>query len=68
MQRQLKRPLPPGRTHQQVWNHYQVERVIADRLRSFTVEDRKRIFPTMYDELFDRVPDHPRHESERVRR
>jgi len=41
--------------------HYLVERELADRLRaSRSFEERQAIFATMYDELFARVPDHPR--------
>ena len=41
--------------------HYLVERELADRLRrSHSPEERRRIFETMYDELFRKVPDHPR--------
>ena len=57
----LKRPLPPDRTYEEVRNHYEVEREIADRLRETTsIEERRPILATMYDELFERVPDHPR--------
>jgi len=58
---QLKRPLPSDRTYEQLLNHYEVEKRIADRLRQTTsIEERKPIFKTMYDELFSKVPDHPR--------
>ena len=41
--------------------HYLVERELADRIRaSRSFEERQAIFATMYDELFARVPDHPR--------
>ena len=57
----LKRPLPADRTYEQILNHYLVEKELADRLRaSQSHEERKAIFATMYDELFSRVPDHPR--------
>jgi SAM-dependent methyltransferase len=56
----LKHPLPPGRTLEQVWNHYQVEKALAARLKAADREGRRRIFETMYDELFAAVPDHPR--------
>lgn len=54
------RPLPPGRTLEQLRNHYLVEKAIAQKLMGSTREDRKKIYATMYDELFARVPDHPR--------
>lgn len=56
----LRESLPPGRSYEQILNHYEVERAIADRLRSSTREDRKEIYGGMYDELFAKVPDHPR--------
>ena len=41
--------------------HYRVERRLADRLRRAPdAEARRRIFETMYDDLFREVPDHPR--------
>jgi SAM-dependent methyltransferase len=57
----LKSSLPPNRTLAQVWNHYQVESVLALRLKASTTrEQRSAVFATMYDELFRAVPDHPR--------
>lgn len=41
--------------------HYDVERELADRVRNAgSWERRREVFATMYDELFTRVPDHPR--------
>ncbi|HUV36776.1 MAG TPA: class I SAM-dependent methyltransferase [Patescibacteria group bacterium] len=57
---ELKKPLPPDRTLDQVRNHYLVEKEIASRLKKANREQRKEIYRTMYDELFYRVPDHPR--------
>jgi SAM-dependent methyltransferase len=56
----LKQPLPPGRSYEQIRNHYEVERAIADRLRGSSREERRAIYGGMYDELFAKVPDHPR--------
>ncbi|MFQ5793169.1 MAG: class I SAM-dependent methyltransferase [Acidobacteriota bacterium] len=56
----LKRPLPPTRTFQQVKHHYEVEKAIREKLWCASLEQRKAIYPTMYDELFENVPDHPR--------
>lgn len=41
-------------------HHYEVERELAARLRSSTREERTALFASLYDELFARVPDHPR--------
>lgn len=57
---ELRRKLPVGRTYQQVENHYLVEKGIADRLKTASREGRKLIYSSMYDELFQKVPDHPR--------
>jgi SAM-dependent methyltransferase len=56
----LKQPLPPGRTLDQVWRHYEVEAELARQLKSANREERKAIFEVMYDRLFSQVPDHPR--------
>ena len=57
---ELKRDLPPNRTYEQVMNHYLVEKSLADKLKQSDREERKIIYSTMYDELFSKVPDHPR--------
>lgn len=53
---------PPagGRTVEQLRNHYEVEKALAKKLKKATREERKVIYETMYDELFSKVPDHPR--------
>src|SRR5262245_4894155 len=56
----LRRQLPPNRTLSQVWNHYQIEKAIADRLKKASRAERGTIYRSMYDELFQKVPDHPR--------
>jgi SAM-dependent methyltransferase len=57
---EIKKPIPPSRTIEQVYKHYLVEKEIAERLKAASREERKRIYATMYDELFAKVPDHPR--------
>jgi SAM-dependent methyltransferase len=47
------------RTREQLRRHYEVERELADRLRAAPAEERKRLYSSVYDELFRRVPDHP---------
>lgn len=56
----LKRKLPADRSYEQLLNHYQVERVLASKLKSARRQDRPEIYKHMYDELFSKVPDHPR--------
>ena len=56
----LKRSLPPNRSFEQIKNHYLVEKSIAKRLKESSRKERKLIYATMYEELFSKVPDHPR--------
>lgn len=49
-----------GRTAAQLTNHYLVEKELADQVRRSTREERQTLLPKVYDELFARVPDHPR--------
>ena len=56
----LKRPLPAGRTLEELWNHFQVEKALAASLKRADHAERRAIYETMYDELLRRVPDHPR--------
>jgi SAM-dependent methyltransferase len=49
-----------GRTAAQLTNHYLVEKELADQVRRSSREERQTLLPKVYDELFTRVPDHPR--------
>ncbi len=49
-----------GRSHEQLANHYLVEKKLADELRASTRDQRLSLFPRLYGELFRQVPDHPR--------
>jgi hypothetical protein len=49
-----------GRSTDSLRHHFEVEREIARRLMAADREGRREIYRTMYDELFERVPDHPR--------
>jgi len=63
--------LPPARTQEQLRNHFEVEKELAGRLRQSTREERSQLYGTLYEELFSRVPDHPRWtrlDSEEIRR
>ncbi|MGH8055857.1 MAG: class I SAM-dependent methyltransferase, partial [Candidatus Entotheonellia bacterium] len=48
------------RTLAQLQNHYAVEKALATRLKNAPRAERPLIYATMYDELFAKVPDHPR--------
>lgn len=47
------------RTPDQLRQHYEVERELADRLRSAPKAVRARLYGEVYNELFRRVPFHP---------
>jgi len=49
-----------GRSAAHLTNHYLVEKELADQVRRSTREERQTLLPKVYDELFARVPDHPR--------
>jgi len=49
-----------SRSPERVRHHYEVERELAARMRGATRETRTELFKTLYTELFERVPDHPR--------
>jgi SAM-dependent methyltransferase len=56
----MSNPPKDNRTIQQLRNHFEVERELAGRLRNSNREERTNLLATLYDELFERVPDHPR--------
>lgn len=47
------------RTHEQVLEHYKIEKALAACLRTGTAEERRTLYGDLYDELYRRVPDHP---------
>ncbi len=47
------------RTLEQKREHYEIEKQLAERLRSSTREERRALYASVYDELFARVPHHP---------
>lgn len=47
------------RTADRLRAHYDIERALADRLRTASREQRGPLYRACYDELFRRVPDHP---------
>jgi len=49
-----------GRDEKRLRIHYEVEKSIAERLKTVNREERKAIYHTMYDELFEKIPDHSR--------
>jgi SAM-dependent methyltransferase len=51
---------PNVRSIERLRHHYEVERELAEHLRKSTREQRTTLFGELYNELFRRVPDHPR--------
>jgi SAM-dependent methyltransferase len=47
------------RTPERIRWHYQVERELADRLRHAPAGSRRNLYPQVYEEMYQRVPDHP---------
>jgi SAM-dependent methyltransferase len=47
------------RTPEQIRHHYEVETELADRLRFATRAQRRSLYGSVYNELYQRVPDHP---------
>jgi SAM-dependent methyltransferase len=54
-------PLPKSesRTLERIRDHYLIEKELAARLRCASKEERRHLYSTVYNELFQRVPDHP---------
>jgi SAM-dependent methyltransferase len=46
------------RTPEQIREHYDVERELANRLRNASKGERRKLYTALYDELFRRVPHH----------
>ncbi len=55
----MKIPESEYRSAERLYYHYKVERELGDRLRNATKPERARLYRTVYDEMFRRVPDHP---------
>jgi SAM-dependent methyltransferase len=43
----------------QIREHYEIEKELAARLRGASKDERRTLYPAVYDELFRRVPWHP---------
>ncbi|HEV3229149.1 MAG TPA: class I SAM-dependent methyltransferase [Solirubrobacteraceae bacterium] len=54
-----ERQMPEQRSPERVRAHYEIEVELADRLRQAAPAQRRELYGTVYDELFQRVPDHP---------
>ena len=47
------------RTPNQLREHYEIERKLANKLLNASKEERGLLYSTLYDELYRRVPNHP---------
>ena len=56
----LRRRIPAHETRgpERIKAHYDIEVELADRLRNATAAERLSLYRSVYDELFQRVPDH----------
>jgi SAM-dependent methyltransferase len=56
----LKRAIPAKETRSldKIYEHYVIEKELAKRLRSATLEERATLYSQLYDELFRKVPHH----------
>ena len=48
-----------ARTYEQIKDHYQIEKELAAKLRSASIDQRRTLYTDLYNELFLRVPHHP---------
>lgn len=54
----LRAPKARDRTVAQLWEQYQVEKELASRLRNASRLERRKLYSSVYDELFRRIPHH----------
>lgn len=47
------------RTFEQIKEHYEIEKQLAEKLRNSSRQERDGLYASLYDELFRRVPHHP---------
>ncbi len=48
-----------SRSPERIREHYRIEKELAERLRTAGKNERRKLYTAVYDELFQRVPDHP---------
>lgn len=47
------------RTPEQLREHYEIEKDLANQLRRASKQERRQLYASLYNELFQRVPHHP---------
>lgn len=55
----MSKSLRYKRTIEQIREHYEVEKELAERLRNARKGERRHLYSKLYDELYERVPHHP---------
>lgn len=48
-----------NRTIEQIREHYEIEKELANKLRNASRQERRYLYSSLYDELYKRVPLHP---------
>ena len=48
-----------SRTIERIAAHYEIEKELANRLRGASREERRHLYASVYDEMYQRVTDHP---------
>ncbi len=54
----IKPPNSDTRTPEEIRQHYNIEKELADRLRNSSKQERSYLYSSLYDELYRRVPLH----------
>lgn len=54
-----RRPSSDHRSAEDIQRHYEIERELSDRLRSASRDQRLKLYPALYDEICERVPNIP---------
>lgn len=55
----VKIPRNETRTFEQIKKHYELEKKLAKQLLSANKEQRKNLYTSLYNELFQKIPEHP---------
>lgn len=55
----IKVPKSEKRTLNQLLEHYEIEKMLANRLRNSNSTERRYLYTKLYDELYRRIPHHP---------
>ncbi len=56
------------RSPEQIREHYEIEKELANRLRKASKPERRALYSALYDELYRRVPLHPQFNPQKITR